>query len=183
MSGSGPETEAASAKLTLAMTPTRSLLFYTLTSTIPIIVISAVLLFTKVQGSALVTLSLLGALTSLVGFGRLMYETTLDIAGYPDYALPIWSVLYLIVYLVSGFTFVFFAMHVGNPGLFFSGFSSNAKSAFLDALYLSLSDYIGMSPDASFGVKTQSARFLTVGQGVLSMFLNVVIITKFVSSI
>jgi hypothetical protein len=112
-----------------------------------------------------------------------MYETTLDIAGYPDYALPVWSVLYLIVYLVSGFTFVFFAMHVGNPGLFFSGFSSNVKNAFLDALYLSLSDYIGMSPDASFGVKTQSARFLTVGQGVLSMFLNVVIITKFVSSI
>ena len=129
------------------------------------------------------TLSLLGALTSLVGFGRLIYETTLDIAGYHDYALPIWSVFYLIVYLVSGFTFVFFAMHVGNPGLFFSGFGSNTKTAFLDALYMSLSAYIGLSPDPSFGVKTQASRFLTVGQGVLSMFLNVVIITKFVSSI
>jgi len=180
MSGSD---SAASAKLTLAFQPTRSLLFYTLTSTIPIVLISAVLLFTKIDGTGLVTLSLLGAMTSLVGFGRLIYDTTMDIAGYPDYKLPIWSVFFLIVYLVSGFTFVFFAMHVGNPDLFFSGFSTNVKSAFLDALYLSLSAYIGVSPDPSFSIKTQSGRFLTVGQGVLSMFLNVVIITKFVSSI
>lgn len=169
-------------KLTLAMQPTRSLLFYTLTATIPLVLISAVLLFTKVDGTSLVTLSLLGAVTGIVGFGRLMYETTLDIAGYPDYKLPIWSVFYLIVYLVSTFAFLFFALHVGSPGRFFGGFGTNNKTAFLDSLYLSLSDYIGMTPDPSFTLNTQSARFLAVGQSALSMFLNVVIITKFVSS-
>ena len=172
----------ASTKLNLALQPTRSLLFYTLTATLPLVLIVAVLLFTKLDGTSLVTLSLLGAVTGIVGFGRLLYETTLDIAGYPEYNLPIWSVFYLIVYLVSTFTFLIFAMHVGSPGYFFGGFGTNNKVAFLDALYISLTDYIGQSPDSAFQLRTQSARFLTVGQGVLSMFLNVVIITKFVSA-
>ena len=179
MSGTSHE---AKAKLDLAFQPIRPLIFYTVTATLPLIIISAVLLFTKLDGSALVILSLLGLLTGVIGFGQLLYETTLDIAGYPDYKLPIWSVFYLIVYLVSTFTFLFFAMHVGNPGRFFTGFGTTHKAAFLDSLYLSLSDYIGLSPDPSFSVKTQASRFLTVGQGILSMFLNVVIITKFVSA-
>ena len=170
------------AKLTLAIQPTRSLLFYTLTATLPLILIAAVLLFTHVDGTSLVTLSILGALTGIVGFGRLLYETTLDIAGYPEYSLPIWSVFYLIVYLISAFAFLFFAMHIGSPGQFFGGFGTTNKVAFLDALYVSLCDYIGQSPDPSFQLKTQGTRFLAVGQGVLSMFLNVVIITKFVSA-
>jgi hypothetical protein len=169
-------------KLTLAIQPTRPLFFYTLTATLPLIVISAVLLFTSIEGTSLVTLSLLGALTGIVGFGRLVYETTLDIAGYPDYTLPIWSVFYLIIYLISSFAFLFFAMHIGSPGRFFGGFGTNNKVAFLDALYVSLCDYIGQAPDPSFQLKTQGARFLAIGQGVLSMFLNVVIITKFVSA-
>jgi len=177
MSGSNP-----TAKLATIMNPTRSLLFYTLTATIPLVIISAALLFTKLDGASLMTLSLLGAITGIVGFGRLLYETTLDIAGYPEFALPIWSVFYLIAYLISTFTFLIFAMHVGSPGYFFGGFGTNNKIAFLDALYISLTDYIGQSPDPSFSLNTQSARFLTVAQGVISMFLNVVIITKFVSA-
>jgi len=170
------------AKLMVAMQPTRSLFFYTLTATLPLVIISAVLLFTKIDGLSLMTLSLLGAVVCSIGFGRLLYETTLDIAGYPEYTLPIWSVFYLIVYLISAFAFLIFAMHVGDPGYYFGGFGTNNKMAFLDAIYVSLSDYIGMAPDPAFTLNTQSARFLTVGQGVLSMFLNVVIITKFVSS-
>jgi len=170
------------ATLARAMQPTRSLLFYTVTATLPLVLISAVLLFTHIDGTALITLSLLGAVTGVVGFGRLLYETTLDIAGYPDYKLPIWSVLYLIVYLVSTFTFLFFAMHISSPGRFFGGFGTNNTEAFLDAIYVSLCDYIGQSPDPSVGLKTQGTRFLAIGQGVLSMFLNVVIITKFVSA-
>ena len=173
---SGPEL-----KLTAAMQSTRSLLFYTLTATLPLVILSGVLLFTNIGGSTLITLSLLAAMTSIVGFGRLLYETTLDIAGYPEYKLPVWSVFYLIIYLISAFAFLFFAMHIGSPGRFFGGFGTSNKEAFIDALYVSLCDYIGQSP-ASFELKTQGSRFLAVGQGAVSMFLNVVIITKFVSA-
>jgi hypothetical protein len=170
-----------SVKLTAAMQTTRSLLFYTLTATLPLVIITAILLFTRLKGTALVALSLIGALCGIVGFGRLLYETTLDIAGYPDYKLPIWSVFYLIVYLISAYAFLTFALHVGNPGYFFEGFPASDKAAFLDALYISSCSYIGRSPD-TFLMKTQTARFLSVSQGILSMFLNVVIITKFVNA-
>ena len=168
--------------MTAAMRPTRSLLFYTLAATLPIVILSATLLFTSAGSRTLVALSILGFITGILAFGRLMYETALDLAGYPDFKLPVWSVFYLIIYLISAFTFLFFGMHVGSPGRFFGGFEGDPKRAFMDALYLSLADYIGVTPDSSIFTKTQGARFLTVGQGVVSMFLNVVIITKFVSS-
>jgi hypothetical protein len=173
----------ADTRLTDAVTPTRSLLFYTLTATIPLVVIAGVLLFTRLEGMTLMTLSLIGAITGFIGLGRLLYEMTLDVAGYPDYKLPIWSVFYLIVYTISAFAFLFFALHVAAPGRFFGGFNgASPKAAYLDALYISLCDYIGSTPDASFSMKTQGSRFMTVIQGVLSMFINVVIITKFVNS-
>jgi len=130
----------------------------------------------------LVTIATVCALVSLGGFLMLLYELVYDIAGYPEYKLPIWAVFYLLIYLINGFAFLIFALHEGDPGHYFGGFSTGPKEAFLDALYLSMSNYIGVAPDSSFTAKTQFARFLAVGQGLLSMFLNIVIITKFVSS-
>ena len=173
----------ARAKLAAAVTPTRSLLFYTLTATIPIVVITMVLLFMKgTSHKNLALLSILGAITGLVGLGRLLYELTLDIAGFPTRTLPIWSVFYLIVYLVSGFSFLFFGYHMASPGKYFGGFENGPKPAFLDSLYLSLCNYIGVSPFGDISVKNQGMRFATVIQGVVSMFINVVIITKFVNT-
>lgn len=162
--------------------PKRSLLFYTLAATLPILIISATLLFMSPGSRTLVGLSILGAITGIVAFGSLMYETALDVSGYSESVLPVWSVFYLIIYLISAFTFLFFGMHIGSPGRFFGGFQGEPKGAFLDALYLSLADYIGIAPDVYITLKTQGSRFLTVGQGVVSMLLNLVIITKFVSS-
>jgi hypothetical protein len=177
------QTQTATLKLDAAVTPTRSLLFYTLTATIPIAVITAVLLFTNLSHPNLRILATIAAITSLVGLGRLLYEMTLDIAGYPDYKLPIWSVFYLIVYLISGFAFLFFAMHEGDPGRYFGGLSTtNPKLAFLDTTYISLSNYIDASPDPAITFKTRLPRFLAVIQGVISLFINVVIITKFVNT-
>jgi hypothetical protein len=173
----------ASANLTKELTPTRSLLFYTLTATIPIVAITLVLLFMSgMSRKNLALLSVLGAITGLVGLGRLLYEMTLDIAGFPDYKLPIWSVFFLIVYLVSGFSFLFFGYHMAVPGKYFGGFSEGAKEGFLDSVYLSLCNYIGASPFGTISVKSQGMRFATVIQGVVSLFINVVIITKFVNS-
>jgi len=160
----------------------RSLLFYTLAATLPILVISATLLFMSPGSQTLVAISILGFITGIVAFGSLMYETALDVGGYSKSVLPVWSVFYLIIYLISAFTFLFFGMHVGSPGRFFGGFQGEPKSAFIDALYLSLAGYVGIVPDSSITLKTQGSRFLTVGQGVVSMLLNLVIITKFVSS-
>ncbi len=173
----------ASKKLDAAVTPTRSLLFYTLTATLPILVITGVLLFTQVRGRALTTLAVLGAITGFIGMGRILYELTLDIAGYPDYKLPVWSVFYLIIYIISAFSFVFFAMHRAYPGRYFKGFSAtSAKEAYLESIYVSLCDYNGSAPDQSIAFTRQSTRFLTVIQAVVSMFINVVIITKFVNT-
>jgi uncharacterized membrane protein len=72
---------------------------------------------------------------------------------------------------------------MGAPGRYFSGFdTTNPKLAFLDSVYLSLVDYIGVPPDSSITMNTRLPRFLSVIQGALSMFINVVIITKFVNS-
>jgi hypothetical protein len=177
------EEAEATKKLDDAVTPTRSLLFYTLTATLPILVIATVLLFTHVRGTMLTWLAVAGAITGFVGMGRILYDLTLDIAGYPNYKLPVWSVFYLIIYIVSAFSFVFFAMHRMYPGRYFRGFSmTSAKEAYLDAIYVSLCDYIGSAPDQSIAFTRQSTRFLTVMQAVLSMFVNVVIITKFVNT-
>jgi hypothetical protein len=145
-------------------------------------VIVATLLLTPIRGSPLMVIAALGAATCFAGFITLLYEITFDIAGFPSYKLPVWSVLYLIVYLINGFTFTIFAMNTAMPGRWIKGIATDEKTALFDSLYLSMSNYIGVAPDPIFTSEAQSARFLSVGQGILSMFLNVVIITKFVSS-
>lgn len=174
---------AAQKKLDAAITPTRSLVFYTLTATLPILVITGVLLFWRSIGrTGLVTLATVGAIAGLVGLGRLLYDMTLDIAGFPDYKLPIWAVFFLIVYLISGFAFFFFGVHMAAPGGSFNGFMADPRGAFLDATYLSLCNYIAISPDPSITIKTQGMRYATVIQGAVSLFINLVIITKFVNA-
>lgn len=186
MSGTEPtlSTSIATAEATLdaAVTPTRSLMFYTLTATLPLIFIIGYLLFGPPNKAVFLSLSVLGIVVSAAGLGRLLYELTYDIAGYPQFKLPIWSVFYLIIYLVSGFAFIFFAIHVGAPGKHFTGLERAPKAAYLDSLYLSLSNYIGMSPDSSISMRGHMPRFLSITEGLLSMFVNVVIITKFVNS-
>jgi len=170
------------ATLNQALIPKRSLLFYTLTSILPLVAIAAILLFTRTGGYPLAIFAILCSFVSIAGFVTLLYELIHDIAGYPDYKLPIWAVVYLLVYLISGFALVIFALHIGGPGHHFGGIAKSDKEAFMDAMYLSTSNYIGIAPDPSFTSRTQSSRFLSIGQGLLSMFLNVVIITKFVGS-
>lgn len=172
----------ATTKLNLAIMPQRSLLFYTLTATLPVAVIVATLLLTPIRGTPLVMIAALGAAACFAGFVALLYEITFDIAGFPSYKLPVWSVLYLIVYLINGFAFAIFAMNTVMPGRWVKGIAIDEKTALFDSLYLSMSNYIGVAPDPMFTSEVQSARFLSVIQGMLSMFLNVVIITKFVSS-
>ena len=174
-------TLTAETTLTAALVPTRSLSFYTMTASLPILVISATLLFTPLKGRWLTVLSVLGAIVGLVGLGRLLYDVTLDVAGFPEYHLPVWSVFYLIVYVVTVFCFIIFAVHTARPGVYFEGLKSGTQAGFLDALYMSLIGYVGIS-DAGFVAKTRGSRFLGVGQAVLSMFINVVIITKFVTT-
>jgi hypothetical protein len=178
MSGSDADTTFATALL-----PSRSLLFYTLTATLPIIAIATALLFLRLHPTALMFLSVVGAAVSAGALGRILIDLTLDIAGYPDYRLPVWAVFYLIVYVAVFFTFVYFAMHLSAPGLYFGGISEgNPRVAFVDALYMSLANYINAAPDPTVIVRTQSGRYLAVLQGYISMFINVVIITKFVNS-
>lgn len=177
------DTTAAQAKLSSAVTPTRSLLFYTVTAMLPIIVITGVLLFwPSMNRRALFVLAAASAMVGLVGLGKLLYDMTLDIAGFPDYKLPIWAVFYLLAYLISGFAFFFFSVHIAAPGRAFGGFQSSPRGAFLDSLYLSLCDYIAISPDPSFTIKTQAMRYATVLQGAIALFINVVIIAKFVNT-
>jgi hypothetical protein len=172
----------ANARLQAAVVPARSVLFYTLTATLPLIAIAAVLLFTHVDGRGLLVLSVLGAIVGFIGLGRLLYEIVLDVAGFPDYTLPIWSVFYLIVYVISSFAFLFYALIRSAPDVYFDGVSRDAKMGYLDALYLSLSNYIGVTPDPAITTPARAARFLSVGQGTMALFINLVIITKFVNT-
>lgn len=177
------EHKMAAQRVNAAMTPTRSMLFYTLTATVPVLVIAGVILFTKIRGTTLITLALMGTITSLIALGRILYDLTLDIAGSPDYKLPIWAVFYMIVYVVAGFSYLYFAMHLAAPLKHFGGFNtSSVKLSYLDSLYSSLWYYIGAPPAPPISVDTPLARLLTVGQGLMSMFINVVIITKFVGT-
>lgn len=184
MSGSGPgPVSTADTTFNAALLPSRSLLFYTLTATLPIVVITVALLFLRLRPAALMFLSIAGAVVSAGALGRILMDLTMDIAGYPDYKLPVWAVFYLVAYVAVFFTFVYFAMHLSAPGLYFGGISeSNPRVAFVDALYMSLANYINAAPDPTVIVRTQSGRYLAVLQGYLSLFINVVIITKFVNS-
>lgn len=170
-------------KLSSAIAPSRSLLFYTVTATVPLVIVIAALLLLHLSMRALGFISAIAAAIAVGALGRLVHDLTLDIAGYPDFKLPIWAVGYLVVYLVTGFAFSYFAIHALWPGKNFVGFHSmDPRAAFLDALYLSLCNYIGSSPDASIGLASRLTRYMSVSEGLLAMFVNVVIITKFVNA-
>lgn len=171
----------AAAKFNDAYVAQRSLLFYTLSALVPILVIAGILLFTRMGGRSLIAIVIAGAAVSIVGFGRLLYELMLDIAGFPDYKLPVWAVAYLIEFSVMAFAFTFLGLHLSGQQSF-EGFGSQPKTAFVDSLYLSLSNYIGVPPDPSISLKSRLPRLLSVGQGVLSLFINLVVITKFVNA-
>lgn len=164
------------------VTPSRTLIFYTLTSSIPIIIMCILLLFTRISDQWFIALGSLGCAVSVIGMIRLLYEMTHDLVGHPEYALPVWSVVYLVIYLISTFAFLFFALHTSAPNRYFTGLRTGVQAGYQDALYMSLCNYIGMSPDSSISVKSPITRFLSVGEGILAMFVNVVIITKFVNT-
>jgi hypothetical protein len=175
-------TLGATSKLSQAVTPTRSLLFYTLTAALPLAVIVACLLFFCLSRPVLGFLSAIGALVSAGACGKLLYDLTLDVAGFPDFKLPVWAVFYLIVYVVMFFTFVFFTLHLTMPDVYLGGVGGNNQLAFLDTLYLSLSNYLNAMPDPTVVVKGRTSRFLAMVQALMSMFINIVIITKFVNT-
>jgi hypothetical protein len=175
-------TLGATAKLSQAVTPSRSLLFYTLTAALPVVIIVACLLFLSLPRPVLGFMSAVGAIVSAGACGKLLYDLTLDVAGFPDYKLPVWAVFYLIVYIVMFFTFVFFTLHLTMPDVYLGGIGGNQQAAFLDTLYLSLSNYLNAVPDPSVIVKGRTARFFAISQALLSMFINIVIITKFVNT-
>ena len=171
------------AALKHALTPQRSLHFFTITATFPIVILILVLLFTHSRVWTLQLIAMAGGSISLVGFGKLLYDITMDLAGFPNYHLPVWAVLYLVIYLVFGFTFLFFGMHIQSPGTMFSGFvCCDKKTAFIDALYVSLCIFVGSAPSGNITYRTQTIRFLTLVESILGMFVSGVILTKFVSS-
>jgi hypothetical protein len=154
-----------------------------LSATLPLVVILGLLLFTSVGGKPLGYLSLAGGIVVLVALLKLLHDLVYDIAGYPDYKMPVWTVLYSILYIIEGFTFLFFGLHLVAPSAHYTGIATGSSAAaFLDCLYLSLARTFAIPPEASFQAKSQVARFLPVIQGGLVMFLNIVIITKFVTA-
>jgi hypothetical protein len=172
----------ASAKLSQAVTPSRSLLFYTLAAALPVAVVVACVLFFRLPRPVLGFLTGVGAIVSAGACGKLLYDLTMDVAGFPDYKLPVWAVFYLIVYVVMFFAFVFFTLHLVMPDVYLGGIGGDQELAFLDTLYLSLSNYLNASPDPSVTVKGRTARFLAIIQSMMSVFVNIVIITKFVNT-
>jgi hypothetical protein len=156
-------------RLNSAWVSTRSLLAYHLAATLPLIAVVCAVLFAPEQGQVLIGLCVVGAIVTGAAFGALLYELAYDIAGYPEFKLPVWAVMYLVLYVISGFMFVFTALRQGG------------RAAFLDALYISLSNTIGVPPEIA--LKTRTLQFLSVAQGFIAMFVNIVVITKFVNSI
>ena len=177
--------EKASATFDAAFVESRDLSYFMISAVAPIVVILGLLLLTSVGGRVLGYLSLVGGIVVVIALLKLIHDLVYDIAGYPDYKLPIWAVLYSILYIIEGFTFLFFGLHLVAPSLHYTGIASAGSSlsaAFLDCLYLSLARTFGIPPEASFQAKSQVARFLPVIQGGIMMFLNIVIITKFVTA-
>jgi hypothetical protein len=167
-----------------AFLESRDLSFFLMSAVVPVIIIVGLILFTGCRGRWLGGLSLLCGVIVLLALIRLLHDLVYDIAGYPDYKLPVWAVLYSILYIVEGFTFLFFGLHLVAPQQHYSGIAADklVTTGFIDCLYLSLARTFAIPPEASFQAKSQLARFLPVVQGGLMMFLNIVIITKFVTS-
>jgi hypothetical protein len=167
-----------------AFLESRDLSFFLISAVVPVIIVVGLILFTGCRGRWLGGLSLLCGVIVLLALIRLLHDLVYDIAGYPDYKLPVWAVLYSILYIVEGFTFLFFGLHLVAPQQHYIGIAADklVTTGFIDCLYLSLARTFAIPPEASFQAKSQLARFLPVVQGGLMMFLNIVIITKFVTS-
>jgi hypothetical protein len=178
-----PEQKVAKAVGTSGGPAMERLLEFAIEATLPLLLIVGALMLVK-NRRLLLAMSVIGGAISAIGFGRLLYNVTYDIAGSPDFALPVWAVLYLVVYLVIFFAFVFFGLHLWAPGKYVGGLlaATTPSRAFLDSLYLSLTNYISVPPDPSLTLRTPLPRYMSVIEGLLSMFVNVVVITKFVNT-
>jgi hypothetical protein len=174
--------EKATATFDAAFVETRDLSYFMISAIAPIVVILGLILLTSVGGRTLGYIVIAGGIVVLVALLKLIHDLVYDIAGFPDYKMPVWTVLYSILYIIEGFTFLFFGLHLVAPSVHFKGIATGSSTAFLDCLYLSLARTFGVPPEASFQATSQLARFLPVLQSGLMMFLNIVIITKFVTA-
>jgi len=179
----GRTTDEAAHVLHTATVGSRDVLLYTWLAAIPLIIMIMLILFWP-RGDAwwLVGMTSVGAITSLYGLVRLLRELVLDVAGFPDFKLPVWSVIYLILYVILGFAYLYFGLFWTAPGRYVKGFKSSDSGAFVDALYLSCCSFLAIPVDRGISLVGNTGRFLTVGQGLISMFINLVIITKFVNA-
>ena len=189
MSGSGSGSgipllqanQTAQATFNDAFLQTRDLNFYLLSAVIPAVVVLGLVLFTSVHRTLLGTGSLIAGVVVTAALFILLHDLIYDIAGYPDYKMPVWTILYSILYVIEGFTFLFFGLHSIQPGVNYVGIEDGQKGL-VDCLYLSLARTFNVVPEGGIEPKTQLARFLPLLQSGMMMFLNVVIITKFVSA-
>jgi hypothetical protein len=170
----------ASATFDAAFIETRDLSYFMLSAFVPLAIILGLILLTSVRGRILGVLALAAGLVVVIALLKLLHDLVYDIAGYPDYKMPVWTVLYSILYIIEGFTFLFFGLHLITPKAHFMGIGN--ESGFVDCLYLSLARTFAVSPEASFRAKSQVALFLPVLQSGIMMILNIVIITKFVTA-
>jgi hypothetical protein len=187
MSGSGSgipllqANQTAQATFNDAFLQSRDLSFYLLSALIPAVVVLGLVLFTSMHRSLLGAVSLIAGIIVTAALFTLLHDLIYDIAGYPDYKMPVWTILYSILYVIEGFTFLFFGLHSIQPGVNYVGIEEGQKGL-VDCLYLSLARTFGVPPEGGIEPKTQLARFLPLLQSGMMMFLNVVIITKFVSA-
>ena len=177
--------QAAQATFNDAFLQSRDLSYYLLSAILPAVVVLGLVLVASVSAS--INKSLLGAASLIAGIVvttaliTLLHDLVYDIAGYPDYKMPVWTILYSILYVIEGFTFLFYGLHLIQPGVNYTGIG-DGQEGFVDCLYLSLARTFGVVPEGGIRPKTEVARFLPLLQSGMMMFLNVVIITKFVSA-
>ena len=189
MSGSGSGSgipllqanQTAQATFNDAFLQSRDLNFYLLSAVIPAVVVLGLVLFTSVHRTLLGAASLIAGIVVTAALFILLHDLIYDIAGYPDYKMPVWTILYSILYVIEGFTFLFFGLHSIQPGVNYTGIK-DGQEGLVDCLYLSLARTFNVVPEGDIRPKTQVARFLPLLQSGMMMFLNVVIITKFVSA-
>ena len=192
MSGSGSGSgspllqanQTAQATFNDAFLQSRDLSFYLLSAVIPATVVLGLILFASLHRTLLGAVSLIAGIVVTVALITLIHDLVYDIAGYPDYKMPVWTILYSILYVIEGFTFLFFGLHLIQPGVNYTGIGTGThlQEGLVDCLYLSLARTFGVVPEGDIRPKTQVARFLPLLQSGMMMFLNVVIITKFVSA-
>ena len=173
--------QTAQATFNDAFLQTRDLTFYLLSAVIPAVVVLGLILFASIHRTLLGVISLMAGVAVTVALVTLLHDLVYDIAGYPDYKMPVWTILYSILYVIEGFTFLFFGLHSIQPGVNYTGIK-DGQEGLVDCLYLSLARTFNVVPEGDIRPKTQVARFLPLLQSGMMMFLNVVIITKFVSA-